>query len=606
MIQLIQSWSGILIPIGLFLLIVLLGYSLWRFGWNIFERWADKTQWTGNIAIINTVRVPSFLWVVIIALVVSTEFSPIPEYWSSIVEKSLWTVLLLSIIWVFIRMGDKVIKVYTSRMEMPSTYLTLARQALLVLLVVVMALTALSIWGVPTNAALLGIGILVLVLFLVLRDVLSDIFTGLEITATGTVKKRDYIKLSTGEEGHVMEIGIRSTKIKMRDENIATISNSRLQKTIVTNYGQYSMKPEYDRLKDYADKIEALSRELANQRDRIQAILSSLAEGIFVLDNEGKIISLNPAAEQILQSSSAEIVGNNIDKYINVSPSELLKIMNKQDEDPTHIIKKHFHNKVLSLNVQSVHEREDQEGNIVLAVHDITELDRLDQMKTEFVSMVSHELRTPITSIKGYIEMILNGEAGQVNNEQHGYLEVVQNSTDKLMILVNDLLDISRIEAGRIELKLKKISLKNVIQSVINTVQKQIDEKELKVEIQMPDEDIKVLADNVRLSQILTNLISNTCKYTDKDGKISISTHPVDNFVQVDIKDNGIGISEEDQSRIFTRFFRVDNSLTRKTGGTGLGLSITKSLVEMQGGKIWVASNPGEGSTFSCTIPLAK
>jgi len=606
MIQLIQSWSGILIPIGLFLLIVLLGYSLWRFGWNIFERWADKTQWTGNIAIINTVRVPSFLWVVIIALVVSTEFSPIPEYWSSIVEKSLWTVLLLSIIWVFIRMGDKVIKVYTSRMEIPSTYLIIARQALLVLLVVVMALTALSIWGVPTNAALLGIGILVLVLFLVLRDVLSDIFTGLEITATGTVKKRDYIKLSTGEEGHVMEIGIRSTKIKMRDENIATISNSRLQKTIVTNYGQYSMKPEYDRLKDYADKIEALSRELANQRDRIQAILSSLAEGIFVLDNEGKIISLNPAAEQILQSSSAEIVGNNIDKYIKVSPSELLKIMNKQDEDPTHIIKKHFQNKVLSLNVQSIHKREDQEGNIVLAVHDITELDRVDQMKTEFVSMVSHELRTPITSIKGYIEMILNGEAGQVNNEQHGYLEVVQNSTDKLMILVNDLLDISRIEAGRIELKLKQISLKNVIQSVINTVQKQIDEKELKVEIQMPDEDIKVLADNVRLSQILTNLISNTCKYTDKDGKISISTHRVDNFVQVDIKDNGIGISEEDQSRIFTRFFRVDNSLTRKTGGTGLGLSITKSLVEMQGGKIWVESIPGEGSTFSFTIPLAK
>src|SRR4030042_6802050 len=187
MLELIQNWSDILIPLGIFLLILVTGYSLWRIGWSIFDRWADKTQWTGNIAVISTVKTPSFIWFVIIGLAVSLEFSPIPENWASPAGKTLWTILLLSIIWVFIRMGDRVIRIYASKVDIPGPYLMIARRSVLVLLIVVMILTALSIWGAPTNAALLGIAILVLIAFLALRDLLADIFAGLEISASGSI-----------------------------------------------------------------------------------------------------------------------------------------------------------------------------------------------------------------------------------------------------------------------------------------------------------------------------------------------------------------------------------------------------------------------------------
>ncbi|MFC1905731.1 ATP-binding protein [Chloroflexota bacterium] len=600
-----QNWLDILIPLGVFLAATIVIYSLWIVVWNAFDRWSDKAHWPGSAVIIAVVRGPSFFLLLLVGLVLALEVSKLPENWLIITRKGLWSIQILFIMWIIISVGDKLIKLYSDKIDMPAAFLTLAKRVALILVIIVAALTILGLWGAPTNAALLGVGILVLILIFVLREMLADVFAGFELTATGQVKKRDYIKLGTGEEGFVTEIGLRATKITAPDQSIATIANSRITRTSIVNYGPYSMKPEYDKLKVYTDQIEALTREIASQRDEIQAILSSMAEGIIVLDSANNIISINPAAEKILGHSAQEMVGNSIETYLGLTRKELLEMLQKHVSSMVPLVKKRYQDMVLSVSMQTISGQDGQPGRIICALHDITELDRLDKMKTEFVSMVSHELRTPLTSIKGFIDMILDGEAGEINEEQRGYLEIVRTSTDRLMTLDNDLLDISRIESGRIELKVRPISLQKVIRSVAASFQTQTDEKDIKLKLNLPDENIMVMADNVRLAQIMTNLLGNACKYSGKGSLIAINTHLFDKHVQVDVMDSGIGISEEDKPKIFSKFYRVDNSMIREAGGAGLGLSIVKSLVEIQGGRIWVESEPEKGSTFSFTIHLA-
>ncbi|HJX03223.1 MAG TPA: PAS domain-containing sensor histidine kinase, partial [Dehalococcoidia bacterium] len=387
-------------------------------------------------------------------------------------------------------------------------------------------------------------------------------------------------------------------------DSVASIANSRLHKTIVTNYGPYSMKPEYDRLREYTNRIETLTQEISSQRDEIGTILSSLAEGILVLNQANEIVSTNPAAASLLDRPDADLIGKRLETYLGFSREDLLHILSKQAQDSTYIVKKRYQKKVYSLNVQSLPGEDERGGRIIVAIHDITEMDRVDQMKTEFVSMVSHELKTPLTSIKGYIDMILDGEAGMINSEQKNYLEVVRSSGEKLMLLVNDLLDISRIEAGKIELKTRPVILNHTINAVVTSMHTQLEAKKIQIKLDFESDPITVMADGMRLNQILTNLLDNACKYTREGSKVIVKARREGSFAHIDVIDSGIGISAEDQARIFTRFYRVDNSLTRKTGGTGLGLSVAKALVDMQGGRMWVQSEPDKGSTFSFSLPL--
>jgi PAS domain S-box-containing protein len=345
-------------------------------------------------------------------------------------------------------------------------------------------------------------------------------------------------------------------------------------------------------------------QEIANQRDEIQAILSSMAEGIVVLDPANCVISLNPAAEKLLGDDAHEAVGKEIQRYLPVDGRDLTDTLVKQSTGEIPLLRKRLGDRVLSITVQSVESGDTQTGKTVLAIRDITELDRVDQMKSEFVSMVSHELRTPLTSIKGYVDMVFDGEAGTINEEQKSYLEVARSNTDRLIDLVNELLDISRIEAGRIELKLRAISIQDIIHSVAVSLRTQMDDSNIRLRLDIPERPVMVFADAGRMTEILTNLIINANHYSSSGASIEVSIHVKDGKVQVDVTDTGIGIAPEEVEKIFNKFYRVDNSITRQVGGTGLGLAVTKSLVELHGGQIWVKSSPGEGSTFSFTVPL--
>jgi len=237
-----------------------------------------------------------------------------------------------------------------------------------------------------------------------------------------------------------------------------------------------------------------------------------------------------------------------------------------------------------------------------------------NEAKTEFVSFVSHELKQPMTSIKGYTDLLVKGVAGELNDAQRGFLKTVQSNVDRMNTMVSDLLDISRIESGRIRLEFGDVPIEQVIEDALRTVRGQVEAKQQTLEVNISSDLPPVRGDRDRLVQILTNLVSNAYKYTPEGGHIVVRAQrwsdvrdavERDGFVQCSVTDTGIGMASEDQERLFTKYFRADDPAVRNVAGTGLGLVITKSLVELHGGAIWVKSKVGKGSTFTFTIPVA-
>lgn len=266
-------------------------------------------------------------------------------------------------------------------------------------------------------------------------------------------------------------------------------------------------------------------------------------------------------------------------------------------DKPTHRIVKARTNPVI-----------DSHGNYigcVTSLHDITAEHEIAQMKNEFVSTVSHELRTPLTSIKGYVDLILDGEAGEINEIQQEFLGIVKENSDRLVELINALLDISRIESGRIHLKVEPLDIEEAITGAVHTFKALLDQSNCTIETKLPAHLPKAAGDRDRVGQVLVNLISNAIKYSPEGGKVTVAARRAEDSVVVSVKDQGIGIAKEDQRNLFSKFYRVDSSLTREIGGTGLGLSICKTIIELLGGRIWVRSEAGRGSTFSFSLPTA-
>jgi len=235
--------------------------------------------------------------------------------------------------------------------------------------------------------------------------------------------------------------------------------------------------------------------------------------------------------------------------------------------------------------------------------------------KSEFVSFVAHELKNPMTSIKGYTELLAAGAVGSINEGQSSFLTTIRANIDRMNTLVSDLNDVSKIEAGRLRLDYKAMRLMDVVEETVRSTRRQIEEKNQKLDIRVADDLPMLWADRTRVSQVLVNLVSNAHKYTDNGGQIFLGAEKSLNqwdekgareVVHIWVRDTGIGISPEDQKKIFQKFFRSEDPKTREAPGTGLGLNITRSLVEMQGGRIWFESEFRKGTTFHFTVPVAE
>jgi signal transduction histidine kinase len=244
------------------------------------------------------------------------------------------------------------------------------------------------------------------------------------------------------------------------------------------------------------------------------------------------------------------------------------------------------------------------------------ELTRANNSKSEFVSFVAHELKTPMTSMKGYTDLLLGGVVGQLNEQQRTFLGTIRSNIDRMNTLVSDLNDVTKLQTGNLHMEFSPVDFRNVVTETLRPLQKQIQDKEQELVIDFADSLPPILADQNRLIQVLTNLVSNAHKYSPPEGRITISgkvEHEFTNMkgkkngpvLHVTVQDTGIGMSQEDQARLFTPYFRSENPLAREQPGTGLGLTITRGIVERHGGDIWLESELGKGTTFHFTVPLA-
>jgi signal transduction histidine kinase len=227
-----------------------------------------------------------------------------------------------------------------------------------------------------------------------------------------------------------------------------------------------------------------------------------------------------------------------------------------------------------------------------------------NKSKSEFVSLVSHELKLPMTSIKGYSDLMLSGATGQLNESQTNFLTTIRNNVNRMNTLVSDLADISRIESGNLRLEPREVPVWDVIDEVITLTRTQVTQKSQTVTVDIPQELPKSWCDRNRLAQILTNLVSNANKYTSDGGEIVVQAVQQDDMIQIKVQDNGLGMTPEDQEKLFSKFFRSADEKIREAPGTGLGLSITKNLIEMQGGRIWFESEFRKGTSFYFTVPI--
>ncbi len=236
----------------------------------------------------------------------------------------------------------------------------------------------------------------------------------------------------------------------------------------------------------------------------------------------------------------------------------------------------------------------------------LEEVKKISRRKSDFISSVSHELRTPLTSIKGYAAILLTGKLGALPDEIKTRLEKINRHSDELIQMINDLLDISRIESGKVDMKITSQDLKSVVDKIADLLSEQLKIKDITFSMNIADNCQNILAARGQIERVFINLIGNALKFTPQNGKISVTANRVNNTIQIDVKDTGFGIPQDDQEHIFEEFYRVDNTINQEVKGTGLGLTLVKHIIEAHQGKIWVNSKPGEGSTFSFTLKVAE
>lgn len=394
-----------------------------------------------------------------------------------------------------------------------------------------------------------------------------------------------------------------------------TPEHQRMLDTIASQVAAALSNAEMFRLlREAAERLSKMLRAQQLEAAKSQAILEGVADGVMVTDASGEIILFNAAAERILQIERTDIIGRSVSQMSGIlglagtSWSELTARWGQGSaqvgEDVLYDEQLEIEERVISMRVAPVTRQGAFEGTVAV-FRDITKDVEVDRMKSEFVSSVSHELRTPMTSIKGYIDLLYSGMAGPVSDEQKRFLQIVKTNADRLTLLVNDLLDISRIETGRLRLSIEAVDPVNVINTVIANHLPETVRREQKLTCAIEGLLPHVSADPARMIQILTNLVSNAIYYTPAGGTITISTEVIGGFLHIHVQDTGVGIKEEDKAKLFSRFFRADTPLVQARSGTGLGLTIVKSIVELHGGEIWFESTFGQGSRFSFCLPLA-
>jgi len=425
-------------------------------------------------------------------------------------------------------------------------------------------------------------------------------------------------KVFSGEPITNVMIKIFSTPIRHIEANYLPILGK--DKSVIGMIGSFR---DVTMLKTQAEKITQQLLEVQRERNRWQAIFENVEEGIFVMNKEKRIVAMNGACETMTGLSEEEAIGkyahqvfhcHNINSSYHPDFSPVEKVYRTLEPLP---YDEHIHTSVngqerwVGVSYNPIFDEKHEILQCVGVIRDITSIKELESAKSEFVSIASHELRTPLTIINGYLSLFINGDLGdgadiRSRMQQMSILNKVYKETKRLTILVEELLNVSRIEEGRLRLKLRKCSLEEIIKEVVFELQPLASAQglELKVDLDSKTKDKLVLVDRDKMKQVLVNLLDNAIKYNREHGVIRVKTRWENTRLETSVEDTGVGIPISLQSRIFSKFQQAPGSYIKENKGTGLGLFIAKSLIELHAGKINVRSKPGEGSRFSFTLPI--
>lgn len=353
-----------------------------------------------------------------------------------------------------------------------------------------------------------------------------------------------------------------------------------------------------------------------DEKEFLNAMLDNLEDGIIACDDEGKITVFNQALQKNIK---LEHPVKDISELPNLFSLYSMnnELLERQDWPLTRVLNGEqlqgvalivrFHNEIareVVIDGQPIHNTDGKKIGAVTVIHDVTELKRTEKLKNEFVSIVSHELRTPLTSIRGSLGLLVNGVMGVFPEKAQKLLEIANNNCERLLLLINDILDIEKIEAGKMTFHFKTIDLNSMIRESIDANRMYAEKFGLTIQFFPPEMDSQVNVDPDRLMQVLANLISNACKFSPAGARVILSVESEKDRVRVSVADQGSGIPLEFQSRIFQKFSQADSSDTRGKGGTGLGLNISKTIIEKFGGSLNFSSNKDEGTTFYFTLPI--
>ena len=350
-------------------------------------------------------------------------------------------------------------------------------------------------------------------------------------------------------------------------------------------------------------------QETLAQKERTEAVVRSMAEGLVVVNDKGEVVFLNPAAEKLLGVNQKDKIGKSLSD--DLSDEQLVSLVKGQpgrDDLEVELSAKQDQTKRVVRSSNAV--IQDENGKtvgMVSVLTDVTKQRELDRMKTDFVSGVTHELRTPIVAIQHSLGVVLNQATGELSDPQRNFLGIAQRNLERLSGMINELLDLAKLEARKVELKPQRVPIQQVVQRVHESLEAWAGSKGIRLERRLPEQALELTCDPGRIEQVLTNLVGNAIKFTPKGGTVMMEATPRGSpgGVEVAVQDTGVGIAKDDIPKLFKKFQQVGNHTPSTIQGTGLGLAIAREIVELHGGRIWVESEKGQGARFIFALPSA-
>jgi two-component system phosphate regulon sensor histidine kinase PhoR len=422
------------------------------------------------------------------------------------------------------------------------------------------------------------------------------------------LKKYDRLVFYLSTFGILLCIGILLLQSYKKFNPLAKISKT-IQSLSLGNLKKIDHKNRNDEIgviissfNSMVDRITLQIAALQEERKETDAILNNMKDGVILVDADGKVTLVNPAAQDMFNMDSASAIGSSLIEVVrHYQVIDLWKECKQANSSKNTLIQLSLDRDSIQASASPI--EENLPGDVLLLFQDLSLLHKLQTVRQDFVSNVSHELRTPLASLKALVETLLDGALKDPKAADH-FLQLMDGEIDNLTQIVQELLELSKIESGKVPLDQLPIEPGQLVASAVKRMQLQAERSGVTIIQEIPIDLPKVFADFNRIQQVLVNLLHNAIKFTDTGGTITISAVLLSTEVEFKVVDTGIGISKEDLGRIFERFYKSDRA--RATGGTGLGLSIARHIVEGHKGKIWAESIPGKGSTFSFTLPLAR